>query len=126
MFSVELKFTVDCLKFWFEKILELDTDYKQDFINNNFLTPEALCCICDFRINSRAKNGWADHAFKVEYLFLEKIYTKKQMTKMEIQDFEVYEQKLNKILDKFESFCESLENENNKGESDEVEEIINR
>ena len=48
------------------------------------------------------------------------------MTKMKIQDFEVYEQKLNKILDKLESFCESLENENNKGESDEAEEIINR
>ena len=48
------------------------------------------------------------------------------MTKMEIQDFEVYSQKLNKILDKLDIFCESLESENNKGESDEIEEIINK
>ena len=48
------------------------------------------------------------------------------MTKMEIQDFEVYSQKLNKILDKLDNFCESLESENNKGESDEIEEIINK
>ena len=48
------------------------------------------------------------------------------MTKMEIQDFEVYSQKLNKILDKLGIFCESLESENNKGESDEIEEIINK
>ena len=48
------------------------------------------------------------------------------MTKMEIQDFEVYSQKLNKISDKLDIFCESLESENNKGESDEIEEIINK
>ena len=48
------------------------------------------------------------------------------MTKMEIQDFEVYSQKLNKILDELDIFCESLESENNKGESDEIEEIINK
>ena len=32
IFSIELKFTVDCLKFWFSKshiALELDVDYKQ-------------------------------------------------------------------------------------------------
>ena len=129
MFSIELKFTVDCVKFWFsenDKVLELDVDYKQEFKDNNVLTAETLCCICDFPINSRAKNGWANHVFKAEYLFLENIYTKKQMTKMEIQDFEVYSQKLNKILDKLDIFCESLESENNKGESDEIEEIINK
>ena len=48
------------------------------------------------------------------------------MAKIEIQDFEVYSQKLNKILDKLGIFCESLESENNKGESDEIEEIINK
>ena len=69
IFSIELKFTVDCLKFWFSKnheVLELDVDYKQEFKDNNVLTAETLSCICSFPINSRAKNGWADHAFKAE------------------------------------------------------------
>ena len=41
MFSIELKFTVDCVKFWFsenDKVLELDVDYKQEFKDNNVLT----------------------------------------------------------------------------------------
>ena len=60
IFSIELKFTADCLKFWFSKnhiVLELDVDYKEGFKDNNILTAETLCCMCDFPINSSAKNG---------------------------------------------------------------------
>ena len=38
MFSIELKFTVDCLKAWFQKnhkILEVDIDQKLEFIRKN-------------------------------------------------------------------------------------------
>ena len=42
MFSIELKFTVDCIKFWFEKNLkqnELDAVKRNQFIEN---TPKKL------------------------------------------------------------------------------------
>ena len=41
MFSIELKFTIDCLKFWFQKnhkILELEIDFKMEFKQNNPIT----------------------------------------------------------------------------------------
>ena len=34
LFSIELKFTIDCLKFWFEKrkqIIEIEVDFKSEF-----------------------------------------------------------------------------------------------
>ena len=50
MFSIELKFTVDCHKFWFKrniKQIELDENVKDDFFQK---TPKKECCICDFPI----------------------------------------------------------------------------
>ena len=82
MFNIELKFTVDCLKFWFHEnhqILEIDIDSKSNFKQENRLSESTLCSLCDFPINLRAKNGWAEHAFKAEHLFLENIYSEKQM-----------------------------------------------
>ena len=70
MFSIDLKFTVDCLKFWFQRNLkknELDEEQRDEFIRN---TPKKTCCICDFPIKSRAENGCFDHVYKAEYLFL--------------------------------------------------------
>ena len=60
MFSIELKFTIDCLKFGFQKnhkILELEIDFKMEFKQNNPITNETLCCLCDFSLEPRAKNG---------------------------------------------------------------------
>ena len=37
MFNIELKFTVDCLKFWFnknKKVLELGENLKDEFLKN--------------------------------------------------------------------------------------------
>ena len=73
MFSIELKFTVDCHKFWFKrsiKQIELDENVKDDFFQK---TPKKECCICDFPIKNRTTNGWFDHVCKAEYLFLENI-----------------------------------------------------
>ena len=60
MFSIELKFTVDCLKFWFSKkhkVLDLDIDQKTEFIFKNPPRKEELCCLCDFPIDPRAQKG---------------------------------------------------------------------
>lgn len=105
MFSIKLKFTVDCLKSWFERnknILEVDRVKRIIFIRD---TPKIDCCLCDFPLQSRAKNGWCQHNFKAEYLFLENIYDANEMYQMGIDNFEVYCQKLNQILDQVDSFC---------------------
>ena len=49
MFSIELKFTVDCLKFWFEKkhkIIEIEVDFKLEFKQKNPLTKTTLFFAC--------------------------------------------------------------------------------
>ena len=59
-FSIELKFTADCLKVWFQKnhkILELEIDFKTEFKQNNPLTKKTLCCLCDFPMDPRAEKG---------------------------------------------------------------------
>ena len=51
MFSIELKFTIDCLKFWFQKnhkILELEIDFKTEFKQNNPLAKKTLCRLVIF------------------------------------------------------------------------------
>ena len=135
MFSIELKFTVDCLKFWFQKnhkIIELDVDEKEEFRRNNLLTKHTLCCLCNFPIEPRAENRWAQHVFKAEHLFLENVYSEKQMEQMGIRNFETFSQKLNKILDNVDIFCQSLESEsyqqqqNNNESSAEIENIISK
>ena len=57
MFNTELKFTADCLKFWFNKyrkILEISPKQKKNFYDNG---PKNDCCLCDFPLQSRAENG---------------------------------------------------------------------
>ena len=128
MFSIELKFTVDCLKFCFQrnhKIIELDVDENEEFRRNNLLTKQTLCCLCDFPIEPRAENGWAQHVFKAEHLFLENIYSKKQMDQMGIKNFETFSLKLNKILDNVDLFCQSLESESYRQQNNDDKEIEN-
>ena len=93
MFSIELKFTVDCLKFWFQKnrkVIELSVEEKAYYKQKNSKTKETICCLCDFPLQARAKNGWCDHVFKAEHLFLENIYSEKEMKRMGIDSFEIY------------------------------------
>ena len=90
MFSIELKITVDCLKFWFErnrKVLEITEQQRYQFTQNN---AKKTCCICDFPIQSRADNGCFEHICKAEYLFLENIFDVKDLYKMGIANFETY------------------------------------
>ena len=81
--------------------------------------------MCDFPIEPRATNGWADHVFKAEHLFLENIFTQKEMTSMGIDKFEHFSKKLNKILDMVTPFCTSIENESMFSNSD-ISEIVEK
>ena len=106
---------MDCLKFWFDKkhkFIELKLEDKADFKHKNLKTKETFCCLCDFPIESRVKNGWREHMFKAEYLFLENIYSEKQTKLIGIDNFETYSKKLDKILDKLNSFSECIDSEN--------------
>ena len=96
MFSVELKFTIDCLKSWFQKnhkILEIGLDQKLEFIRKNPVKKDSLCCLCDFPIDPKVEKGWLDHVIKAEYLFLENIYSDEEMKKMKIEKLELFEKK---------------------------------
>ena len=58
MFSIELKFTVDCLKAWFQKnhkILDVDIDQKLEFIRKKSYKKDAFFCLSDFPIDPRIK-----------------------------------------------------------------------
>ena len=86
-------------------------------------THQTICTICDFPLNPREKSGLAEHIFiKAEYLFLENIYSQKQLIKMKIEKFEKYSLKLNKILDNFDDFCKSI----NQDADDEIIEKIKK
>ena len=124
MFSIELKFTVDCLKFWFQRNLkqnELNEEQKDEFIRN---TPKKTCCICDFPIKSLAEQGWFEHVCKAGYFFLENIFSAKEMYRMGISTFDIYFNKIRKILDSVNDFCElddtikQIKNIKIKGEDD--------
>ena len=96
MFSVELKFTIGTLKSWFQKnhkISEIDLDLKLEYIRNNPIKKDSLCCLCDSPIDPTVENGWLDHVIKAEYLFLENIYSDEEMKKMKIKKLELFEKK---------------------------------
>ena len=100
MFNIELKFTVDSLKYWFDrnkKVLEFDDDQKHDFLKNN---KPKTCCICDFPIESRAPKGWFEHICRAEHLFLENVFDAKELYRMGILEFDTFFEKAKKILDK--------------------------
>ena len=76
-------------------------------------------------MDPRAQNGWAEHVFRAEHLFLENICTKKQIRQMGIDKFEYFAQKLNTILDQLDYFCASMEVENRSNNSD-IDKIIEK
>ena len=129
MLNIELKFTVDCLKFWFnknKKVLELSESLKDEFLKNNEPTN---CCICDFPMKSRVSGGWFEHVCRAEHLFLENVYDNKDLYKMGVLDFDTFFEKVKKVLDKTDQFCESIEQENldninNNRDNTEIEELV--
>ena len=81
--------------------------------------------MCDFPIEPRATNGWTDHVFNAEHLFLENIFTQKEMASMGINRFEHFPKKLSRILDTVTPFCASVENESMSSNS-EIDEIVEK
>ena len=67
-----------------------------------------------------------DHVFRSEYIFLENIYSEKEMKQMKIEKFERNEEKLNKILDELDNFSMSIEESRNDGDDLEIDEIIKK
>ena len=62
-FSIELKFTIDALREWFNRIMkpelfELDCFEKKALRKKNPMTKEITCVICDFSLSAEAENGW--------------------------------------------------------------------
>ena len=71
---IEIKFTIDSLKLWFNKIIksrfyELDYSQKGFFKEKHPHTKETLYSICGFPIDPYLDNGWFEHIFKVEHFF---------------------------------------------------------
>ena len=110
MFSVKLKFTINTLKLWFEKIMkqrfvELRYQKKIDFRKQHPIT------ICDFPLNPQTKRGWLDHVIESEYLLLNNIYHEEQIKKMEIEKLDNYSDIIYRLTNHFEEFEEFVENQ---------------
>ena len=83
-FLIKLKFTIDTLGDWFNRII------KPKFFEKIPVTKEITCTICDFPLSVEAENGWFEHVAKAEHLFLRNIYSESEMKSMEITDMENY------------------------------------
>ena len=114
-FSIEIKFTVDCIKKWFREnryVEDLTQEQRFQYKDDNLLNLNNLCCLCDMPLKAEAESGWLEHVIFAEYLFLSNIYSEKEMKKMGIENLEVYSNKI-KILENLDSFCSSIKKKNN-------------
>ena len=114
MFSIELKFIIDTLKGWFDKLIkpkffELDFDKKQYWKKHNPLTDSTACSICDFPLDPYGDNGWFEHVAKSEHLFLRNIYSAEEMKQMGINNFSEYKYDLISMLDIVGEFEDALQ-----------------
>ena len=126
MFNIELKFTVDAIKKWFsdnKKSRALDFDDKALFKKNTKAYVNTPCCLCDLSLDPKIENSWLDHVIKAEHLFLENVYTEKQIKQMGIEKLEEYSKKIKQILNVMNDFVDSIENPD-EIDIHEVEEII--
>lgn len=82
LFSVELKLVCDA--HWFSgevKKADVNKVEKFHFLMNNL---QHECQICDLLIDPFLENSWFNHVCSAEYLFLENIYSKRDLFKMGI------------------------------------------
>ena len=124
-FSIEIKFTVDCIKKWFREnryVEDLTQEQRFQYKDDNLLNLNNLCCLCDMSLKAEAESGWLEHVIFAEYLFLSNIYSEEEMKKMGIENLEVYSNKI-KILENLNSFCSSIKKEKELF-PDEIDKII--
>lgn len=77
LFSIELKFTIDTLKDWFNStikpnLFEIDSLNKMDWRKKKPVNYHTKCTICDFNLAVETKNGWFEDVFKAEHFFFKK------------------------------------------------------
>lgn len=114
MFCIELKFTIDSIKLWFNKIIKprcFDIQYsqKEHLRQKSPITNQTLCSICDFPMDPQTDNGCLNHVIKSEHLFLKNIYDQDEMKKMEIDNLDDYTVILYRLLNIFEEFEDVLQ-----------------
>ena len=113
-FSIELKFTIDTPKAWFNRIrkpifFEFNCFKKTDWRKKNLVTTETICSICDFPPDAEPENGWFDHVVKAEHPFLKNIYSESEMKSMDILDIENYKEIFYLLLDIYHHFEVALQ-----------------
>ena len=91
--------------------MEIDEVEKFNFLMNN--TPQN-CCICDFPIDPFSDSGWFSHVCSAEYLFLQNIYSERDLARINIASLEEFVAKVKKMLDCLPAFCDSIKFENFK------------
>ena len=116
MFNTELKFAIDTLKSWFDKVIKMrftDLSYAEKilFKQKNPTVDDTLCAICNFPLDPQADNGWLDHVIKSEYLFLSNIYDQEQLKGMEIGSLNPYPEVAYRLINHFEEFEDFVENQ---------------
>ena len=116
MLNTELKFAIDTLKSWFDKVIKMrftDLSYADKilFKQKNPTVDDTLCAICNFPLDPQADNGWLDHVIKSEYLFLSNIYDQEQLKGMEIRSLNPYPEVVYRLINHFEEFEDFVENQ---------------
>ena len=114
LFSVELKFTIDTLKYWFSRLIkpnffEIDSDKKQKFRKGKPFDKDSLCCICDFPIAVDGEKSWFDFVVECEYLFPGNIYSYEDLKQMKIENGENYEDIIHELIDFYPLFENALQ-----------------
>ena len=120
MFNTELKFAIDTLKSWFDKVIKMrftDLSYAEQilFKQKNPTVDDTLCAICNFPLDPQADNGWLDHVIKSEYLFLSNIYDQEQLKGMEIGSLNPYPEVVYRLINPFEEFEDFVKNQTPSG-----------
>ena len=116
MLNTELKFAIDTLKSWFDKVIKMrftDLSYAEKilFKQKNPTVDDTLCVICDFPLDPQADNGWLDHVIKSEYLFLSNIYDQQQLKAMERGSLNPKSEVVYTLINHFEEFEDFVENQ---------------
>ena len=109
MFSVELKFALDCLLKWFyskNKKIEISLQEKKDYeLKNPIDWENGKCCICTFPLDVKPseklneKITYGDFIIQKEHKFSRNVLSKEDLKKSEsIKNIESYHEKFKKYI----------------------------
>ena len=126
LFSVKLKFTIDTLKEWFNKIIkpkffEIDYSKKAEWRKKNPATSQTPRTVYDLPLDPQVENGWFNHIIKAKHLFLRNVYSELKISSMEVSNIEDYEPILCHLLNIYDEFEAALQEHEI---SDEIREFV--